>query len=283
MPKKKLAVLLVLLHPAFVRAADLKSETLQAWDVYVRQVQLRIQDRSRGHAPYLRVDETQGLAERVRAGEIVVEPEGGKSPVVAPRGLIHDWVGVVFVPNAKLDEVMGVLNEYERYKDFYRPMVTESRLLEEGPNQELVRLLMTQRAYSVTAAVETDDEVHVVRLDDKRAYSLSASIRVQEIADYGKPTEHPLSQDRGPGYVWRTFTATRLEQRDGGTYVEMEMIALSRSIPWAFYWLMQPLTERLPRSTLIAMLRDTRDAVSNEMRNALTGPRGNFSMIAGGR
>jgi hypothetical protein len=283
MPKKKLAVLLVLLHPAFVRAADLKSETLQAWDVYVRQVQLRIQDRSRGHAPYLRVDETQGLAERVRAGEIVVEPEGGKSPVVAPRGLIHDWVGVVFVPNAKLDEVMGVLNEYERYKDFYRPMVTESKLLEEGPNRELVRLLMTQRAYSVTAAVETDDEVHVVRLDDKRAYSLSASIRVQEIADYGKPTEHPLSQDRGPGYVWRTFTATRLEQRDGGTYVEMEMIALSRSIPWAFYWLMQPLTERLPRSTLIAMLRDTRDAVSNEMRNALTGPRGNFSMIAGGR
>jgi hypothetical protein len=283
MPKKKLAVLLVLLHPAFVRAADLKSETLQAWDVYVRQVQLRIQDRSRGHAPYLRVDETQGLAERVRAGEIVVEPEGGKSPVVAPRGLIHDWVGVVFVPNAKLDEVMGVLNEYERYKDFYRPMVTESKLLEEGPNRELVRLLMTQRAYSVTAAVETDDEVHVVRLDDKRAYSLSASIRVQEIADYGKPTEHPLSQDRGPGYVWRTFTATRLEQRDGGTYVEMEMIALSRSIPWAFHWLMQPLAERLPRSTLIAMLKDTRDAVSSEMRAASTGLLGSFSMIAGGR
>ena len=83
MPKKKLAVLLLLLHPAFVRAADLKSETLQAWDVYVRQVQLRIRDRSRGYAPFLRVDETQALTERARAGEILVEPEEGRSPHVA--------------------------------------------------------------------------------------------------------------------------------------------------------------------------------------------------------
>ena len=57
----------------------------------------------------------------------------------------------------------------------------------------------------------------------------------------------------------------RLEQRDGGTYAEMEMIALSRGIPWAFRWLVQPLAERLPRSLLAAMLRDTRDAVSVEL------------------
>ena len=90
---------------------------------------------------------------------------------------------------------------------------------------------MLQRAYSVTAAVETDNEVDIARLGADKAYSLSASVRVQEIADYGQPNEHPLPVDHGPGYVWRTFIITRLEERDGGVYVEMELIGLSRGIP----------------------------------------------------
>lgn len=261
-------LLLFLLHPAFLRGADLNSETLRAWDAYVRHAQERMRDCSRGQAPFLQVDETRELSERVRAGEILVEPEGGKSPHPIWRGLIHDWVGVVFVPNAKLDDVEGVLNSYERYEDYYRPMVVKSRLLEEEPNRELVRLLMIQKAYSVTAAVEADDEVNFVRLDGNRAYSLSTSIRVQEIADYGKPSAHAFPQDHGPGYIWRTFTVTRLEERDSGTYAEVEMIVLSRGIPWAFRWLVQPLTERLPRSVLGTMLRDTRAAVVDESRTA---------------
>jgi hypothetical protein len=268
MSKQKLVVLSLLFCPAVMKAAGLKSETLQAWDTYVRNAQVRMQERSRGQVPFLRVDETPELLKRVRMGEIFVEPESGESPHVVPSGLIHDWVGAVFVPNATLDEVMGMLNEYERYRDFYRPMVAESSLLEPGPNRQLVRLLMTQRAYSVTAAVETDDEVQVVRLQGDRAYTLSTSVHVHEIADYGKANEHALPPDHGPGYIWRTFTVIRLEQREGGTYAEMEMMALSRGIPWTFRWLVQPLAERLPRSLLAAMLRDTRDAVSVELTAA---------------
>ena len=268
MSKQKLVVLSLLFCPAVMNAAGLKWETLQAWDAYVHRAQVRMQERSRGQAPFLRVDETPELLKRVRMGEIFIEPERGESPHVVPSGLIHDWVGAVFVPNATLDEVVGTLNEYERYRDFYRPMVAESSLLEQGPNRQLVRLLMTQRAYSVTAAVETDDEVQVVRLQGARAYTLSTSVHVQEIADYGKASEHALPPDHGPGYIWRTFTVIRLEQRDGGTYAEMEMMALSRGIPWTFRWLVQPLAERLPRSLLGAMLRDTRDAVSVELTAA---------------
>ena len=59
---------------------------------------------------------------------------------------------------------------------------------------------------------------------------------------------------------------TRLEQRDDGVYVEMEMAGMSRSIPVLFRWLVQPLAERLPRSILAATLEDTRDAVSQKIR-----------------
>jgi len=266
--KIKFATLSLFLYPALLGAADLESETLQAWDVYVQQARMRVQDHSRGQTPFLQVDESRELCERVRAGEVLVEPEDGKSPHLVKHGLIHDWVGVVFIPNAKLDDVVGALNSYGRYQDYYRPMVVKSTVLEEEANSARVRLLMVQKAYSVNAAVEADDEIQFVRLDQNKAYSVSTSIRVQEIADYGKPSAHALPQDHGPGYVWRTLTVTRLEERDGGTYAEMEMIALSRGIPWALRWMVQPLAERLPRTLLDALLRDTRTAVSDEVRTA---------------
>jgi hypothetical protein len=229
---------------------------------------MRMEKRASGQAPFLWVDEERGLAQRVRAGDILVGPANGDSPHAVPCGMIHDWIGAVFVPQARLGDVMRVLDDYEHYKDFYRPMVVKARLLEQRPDHEKVTLLMVQKAYSVTGAVETDDEIQTVRLDAHRAYSLSTSVKVREIAEYGQPSEHELPQDQGPGYVWRTFGVTRLEQRDEGVYLEMEMTDLSRAIPILFRWLIQPLAEHLPRTILRAMLQDTRDAVTQELKTA---------------
>jgi hypothetical protein len=259
-PRLELAILLPLLLPALANAAELKPETLKAWDAYVCAAKMGMEKRASGQAPFLWVDEDRDLAQRVRAGEVLVGPADGESPHTVPCGLIHDWIGAVFVPKAKLDDVMGVLDDYDRYKDFYRPMVVKARLLEQTHDHQKVTLLMAQKAYSVTGAVETDDEIQIARLGADREYSLSASVRVQAIADYGQRSEHLFPEDHGPGYVWRTFSVTRLEQRDDGVYVEMEIIDLSRGIPWAFQWLIQPLAERMPRNMLRETLEETRDA-----------------------
>jgi hypothetical protein len=263
-----LAILFLLLAPALSNAIELNQETLQAWDAYVRAARLCMEKRASGQSPFLWVDEKPDRVQRVRAGEVLVAPVDSDSPHKVPRGLIHDWVGAVLLPKAKLHDGMGVLNDYERYQDFYRPMVVKSRLLEQTHDHEKVTLVMLQKAFSVTAAVETENEVHIVRLDAGRAYSLSTSVRVREIADYGQPSEHALPEDHGPGYVWRTFTVSRLEQRDEGVYVETEMIGMSRGIPLAVRWLVTPLAERLPRNILLATLQDTRDAVSKEIKAA---------------
>ena len=264
----ELAFLLLLVAAPSVKAADLKPQTVQAWETYVRQAQASMKGRGSEQTPFLWVDETPDLAQRVRAGEIVVEPAGGKSPHGVPHGLIHHWVGAVFVPQAKFEDVMSVLNDYDSYKDVYHPLVVKSKLVEETKDHKSVTLLMVQKAYSVTAAVETSNEVQVVRIDANRGYSLSRSVHVQEVADYGKPNQHTLPEDHGPGYVWRSVIVTRLEQRDGGTYVEMEVIALSRGIPVEFRWLVQPLAEHLPRNIVSGMLRDTGNAVSQKMTPA---------------
>jgi hypothetical protein len=266
--RTELAILVLLLAPALANAAELKPETVQEWHAYISAAKMQMEQRASGQVPFLWVDEEGDLAQRVRAGEILVEPMNGASPHLVPEGLIHDWIGAVFVPKARLDDVITVLDDYEHYKDFYRPMVVKATVLERTPDHEKVTLRMMGKAYSVTSAVETDDDVEITRLSADRAYSFSTSVRVQTIADYGEPGEHMLPEDHGPGYVWRTFGVTRLEQLDDGVYIEMEMTDLSRGIPWAFRWLIEPVAERMPRAILRTTLQETRDAVRQEIRAA---------------
>jgi len=263
-----LACLTLLLMPALERltAAELKAETLHAWDDYVSATKERVEKSAKGELPFLRVDEERELAQRVRAGELLVEPEAGQSPLTIPRGLIHDWSGTVFLPDVKLDDVMHVLDDYSRYPDFYKNLVTKAKLLEQSPDREKVTLLMMQKVFSVTAAVEIDDDIQIKKLDRDRAYTLSNADQVREISDFGTANQHPFPEGHGPGYVWRTLTITRLEQRDGGVYAEMEIIAMSRGIPFTLRWLIKPLAERVPRSLMLATLRDTRDAVRRECK-----------------
>ena len=88
--KSKLAALFLLLAPALANAEELKLETLQAWDAYIGAAKTRMAERARGQAPFLWVDEAPNLAQRVRAGEVLVEPVDGYSPHMVPHGLIHD-------------------------------------------------------------------------------------------------------------------------------------------------------------------------------------------------
>lgn len=86
-------------------------------------------------------------------------------------------------------------------------------------------------------------------------------VRVQEIADYGNPSEHPFVEARRPGYVWREVVVQRLGQRDSGVYVELETVSLSRGIPLEVRWLIKPLTDDLPRKLIFEMLNETRAVV----------------------
>jgi hypothetical protein len=93
---------------------------------------------------------------------------------------------------------------------------------------------------------------------------------VQAIEHFGRPDEYKDDIDSGPGYIWRLAIGWRLEQRDGGVFVEMETIAMSRGLPFEVRWLIEPLTSRLPRALVTRILEATRDAVAQD-RGRLTG------------
>lgn len=81
------------------------------------------------------------------------------------------------------------------------------------------------RVLFVTAGM---DSQFAAQVDAKRWYIVADATRVREVENFGWPNERVLRPDRGKGYAWRLHTITRYEERNGGVYVEMEAIALSR-------------------------------------------------------
>ncbi len=136
-------ILLLLLGVAFAEANELKQGTLQSWESYVQSVRSTLEDRSAGRKTFLWVDETPDLVRRVKGGEVVVTSLG---PQKAPQGLIHHWIGAMFLPGVTIEDVQRVLNHYDHYQDYYRPMVVKSELIELTEDHAKAKLLMMTKA-----------------------------------------------------------------------------------------------------------------------------------------
>ena len=110
-------------------------------------------------------------------------------------------------------------------------------------------------------ALDMENETCYFRTDERRWYSITHTTRVREIEHYGQANEQELLPNQGSGYVWRLYSVARFEQRDGGTYVEVEAIALSRDVPIGLRWLVNPVVRRVSRNSMVVSLEQTRAAV----------------------
>jgi hypothetical protein len=247
--------------PSVSEGAELKKETLRTWDEYIQTSSVQMQDRLRTDRRFLWVDEVPQRSRQVRAGKILVSPVGQRVPKPVASGLIHDWIGAAFIPGATLDDVLGVVRDYDRYKMFYKPNVVDSKSLSTDGTADKFSMLLVNREIVATTALEGEYEACYLQFADKQWYSIAYTTRVQEIRDYGHRGEQMLPPDEGSGYIWRVYSLGRLEERDAGVYIEQEMIALSRDIPTALRWLAEPLIRHASKSALLISLQQTEEAV----------------------
>jgi hypothetical protein len=210
---------------------------------------------------FLWVDEAPDRLASVRAGEIVVSPIGAQNPKKVPSGLIHDWIGAAFVPHVTLNDVMEVARDYARYKEVYQPTVVDSKAIATGETKDRYSILLMNKSLFLKTAFDSDYESSYVQVDDRRTYSVTRTTRIQEIEEYGSPSQHLLHEGEGSGVLWRLFGITRFAERDGGVYVELEVIGLSRDIPASLRWLVEPIARRVSRGSLSTSLRQTESAV----------------------
>lgn len=243
-------------------AAELKDETAKAWDDYIETVNTHMQKRSTSDGPFLWSDEFADRRDQLRAGDIIVSPIDPQVPRRVPSGLIHHWIGAVFIPKIRVDDVLSVTRNYERYSEYFRPVVLDAKPICRAVSEDRFSLLLMNRSVLRKTALEGEYQSRYFQLSHDRWYSISYATRIQEIENYGQPAERKYPDGAGSGYIWRIASITRLEQRDGGVYMEVEAIVLSRDIPAALRWFVAPMVRRVSRNSLLISLQQTQEAIA---------------------
>ena len=63
------------------------------------------------------------------------------------------------------------------------------------------------------------------------------------------------------GYLWRAAALTRFVEEEGGVYMEMETIGLSRPFPLMMGWMIEPIARRIGRRSVERSVEEFRQAV----------------------
>ncbi len=242
------------------QAAELRTETLQAFEQYIHETEAALDQRLRPQAGFLWSDDEPQRISQVRAGRVAIENRGGARKISVPGGLIHDWVGAVFIPRVTLAQTLAIVEDYDHNHDHYQPEVLASRLVSRDGNDFKVYMRLMKKKV-ITVILDTDYDVRYFPLDSTRCHSRAYSTRIAEVQNAGKPDERILPPGRDQGFLWRLYTYWRFMERDGGVYVECEAVSLTRSIPAGLGWLIEPIIQSLPRESLANTLRETRTAL----------------------
>jgi len=220
-----------------------------------------MQARLQPGAHFLWLDEETDRAEHVRTKGPYIEPISRDIPRKVPHGLIHHWLGAGFLPGATIEDILLVVRDYDHYKDMYRPGVIDSMSRGADGTKDLFSMRLANRSVVAKTALDTDCEVSYIRVDDHRWYGISNTTRIVELDKFGTPEQRTLPEDTGTGLIWRLSSITRIEERDGGVYAELEALALSRDIPAAFRLFVTPIVRRVSRDSLATSLHQTKVAI----------------------
>ena len=202
--------------------------------------------------------------DQLRQGSVLIERvatlERGKE-ISIPDGLVHHWIGVVFVPGATVDSALVLLQDYDRHAEIYQPAVARSKLIARNGNAFRVYLRFFMKKV-ITVVVNSEHEAQFTRDGRDRARSRIYSTRIAEVEAPDTPREREKPVGRDGGYLWRLYTYWRFLERDGGTYVQCESITLTRGIPAGFGWLIRPFVTSIPRESLEFTLTTTRKTLA---------------------
>jgi hypothetical protein len=267
---KIFAALLGACFTPWLQGATLKPETDAAWQEYLRGVEQDQQVRLTTTGKFLRVFEDPKRVAAVQHGQIVVVPAPGPNPRRVEGGLIHHWVGAMFLPGRKIDDVTNVTSDYDRYVDVYKPYVVRAKTLARNGANDRMTMRIVNKALVLKFALDADYAMEVHRVDESHYYGVTRTTRVQEVEKFESPEEHSTPEGQGYGYIWKMYAICRMEQRDGGVYVEMEALALSRDIPAAFRFAVDPIVRRTARNSLLVSLEQTRAAVQRRAGEHIT-------------
>lgn len=216
------------LVPAFLilgapvaQAAELRPETIAAWQSHIAAVEARGRD-------------------RITVGEPVGESVG------VPGGTIHRWRAATLVRGVTVDHLVHVL----MHPGTPPPQedVLESRVLDRSGSTLRVYIKLVRSAV-VTVIYDTEHTMTFRRESSHLTTSRSVATRIAEV-DGG---------DRG--FLWRLNSYWAYRQVPEGVVVELESVSLSRSVPGVLKPIAGPIIGRIARESMVRTLTALREYI----------------------
>ena len=233
------------------------------FDTYVHTLENRLDQQHHSSLAVLAHLTTPQADGRLRNGEFLVENLTPTSGPELPGALLFHWRDTAFVARARAADFERLLRDFPNYPKVFAPQVLQSTILSQDGDHLQARMRVRQH-HVITVVLDTTYEVTFGRLDPTRGYSLSRSTQITEIDGAGTPSEHALEPTKAHGFMWRLNTYWSWEERDGGLYIQIESVSLTRSIPAGLGWAIRPFVESIPRESLEFTLASAAHALRKE-------------------
>lgn len=255
-----LLILLPLAGAPGLAVAQAPVAAVSAFNAYVGAVESRLALEHRSQNGFFSPLASLPQSEtRLRSGELIVErltPPSASS--ILSGAMLHHWRGTAFVPGAKAADFERLMKDFNAYPQRFSPQVLQAKVLtheDQGGLDRVQVVMRVRQKHVITVVMDTTYDITFGELDAQHGYSMSRSTQISEIDSPGTSQEHALDASQEHGFLWRLNTYWSYEERDGGLYIEIESVSLTRSIPLGLAWAVGPFVESVPRESLQFTLR----------------------------
>jgi hypothetical protein len=254
-------LLLALTPTPWCVAAEPGTAAVAAYNAYVAGLEMRLTEQHRSPSRFLVLAGPAGQIEpRLLRGELIVEKVTPASGVDLPGAMLYHWRGTAFVSGAKAADFERLMRDFSAYPRNFSPQVVQAKVISQQGDRFEATIRVRQK-HVITVVMDTTYDIVFGRLDAQHGYSISRSTRIAEIEAAGTSGERALSPSEEHGFLWRLNNYWSYEERDGGLYMQIESVSLTRSIPTGLGWVIGPFVESVPRESLEFTLRSVCNAL----------------------
>ena len=256
-------------------AAELRTETLKAWNDYIAATEKRIEKELNSPKGFLALDfqnhqEAARERQSVIGGEITVKRVSsgkGDEDIPVPGGTINHWRGSIFIPGVPFDFALHRIQRPE-LETAKQDDVLESRILERRSPEQYRLFLKLQRTQIITVVYNTEHQVRFRKFADGKVSSSSVATKIAEVErlENNLEKEKPIGQDRG--FLWKMNSYWRYQQVPGGILIECESVTLSRSVPFLLEGVTRPIINNIARESMQRTLRELRQRLETAYKNS---------------
>lgn len=237
----------------------LQPETVRAFDEYAKSVESQLAARWTGKQPFLSIDDSPDQRQSVLQGAVYVRPVASDNPISIPQGLIHDWVGTIFIPNTQVRKVVAVLQDFDNHSKIY-PDVIRSRLISRMGDEINGEWRLMRKSPFLTLVLDVPEQEFYKEVGPGKWVCRAYAKNISEVENAGERDEKRLPPGQGTGLLWRLYGYWSLHQTGNGVLAECRTLSLTRDVPAAVQWIARPFLKSVPRDSLTATLKNTRAA-----------------------